>query len=126
MLAYFEVAVQHLEVGEFWVRFVINNCSLINEDRNHPTDPTLSTEIMTISPLQGLVWFNGISTIVGYLMPNPFLFLLTVLFQTTNFSISSFFVYTQLNVKRGLFKTIQFSVIIQFKCQNSSSSNNSV
>ena len=23
----------------------------------------------------GLVWFNGISTIVGYLMPDPFLYI---------------------------------------------------
>ena len=44
-----------------------------------------------------------ISTFVGYLMPNPFLYKSSVLFQTTQFSIS-----------------------MQFKYQNSSSSNNSV
>ena len=42
----------------------------------------------------GLVWFYGISTIVGYLMPNLFLYILIVLFQT-----------------------VQFNISIQFKCQ---------
>ena len=37
----------------------------------------------------GLVWFYGISTIVGYLMPNSFLYILTVLFQTIQLSIST-------------------------------------
>ena len=57
-----------------------------------------------------LIGFYGISTILGYLMPNPFLYKLSVLFQT-----------------------IQFSICIQFNCQNhfyfkllnSSNSNNS-
>ena len=43
-----------------------------------------------------MVWFDGfygISTLVGYLMPNPFL------------------------CKSVLFKTIQFSVSTQFDCQ---------
>ena len=72
-----------------------------------------------------LVLFYGISTILGYLMLNPFLYIKTVLFKTIQFSISTFF-YTQLNVKRVLFKTIQFYISTQFKCQNSSISNNSV
>ena len=33
-----------------------------------------------------LVWFYGTSTIVGHLMPNPFLYTLAVLFQSTQFS----------------------------------------
>ena len=33
------------------------------------------------------VWY-GTSTIAGYLMPNPFLYIQTVLFQTIQFSIS--------------------------------------
>ena len=40
------------------------------------------------------VWFGlvyGISTIVGYLMLNPFLYIETVLFQTIQFSISTQF-----------------------------------
>ena len=36
----------------------------------------------------GLVWFYCTSTIVGYLKPNPFLYIYTVLFQTIQFSIS--------------------------------------
>ena len=63
------------------------------------------------------VWFYGISTIVGYLMSNPFLYILTVLFRTiqlsrvkwfyvlwciTNYSIKNqSFIYTQLNVKNS-------------------------
>ena len=40
---------------------------------------------------ESLVWFYGISTIVGYLMPNPFLYIKTVLFQTIQFCISTQF-----------------------------------
>ena len=39
----------------------------------------------------GLFWFYGISIIVGYLMPNPFLWIQTVRFQTIQFSISTQF-----------------------------------
>ena len=37
------------------------------------------------------VWFSfyGTSTILGYIMPNPFLYIKTVLFQTVQFSIST-------------------------------------
>ena len=38
----------------------------------------------------------------------------TVVFQTIQFSISTFFVFTQLNVKLVLFLTIQFCIITQF------------
>ena len=38
-----------------------------------------------------LVWFYGISTMVGYLKPNPFLYIWTVLFQTIQLSISTQF-----------------------------------
>ena len=44
-------------------------------------------------------------------MPNSFLYIQTVIFQTIQFRISTaFFVYTQLNVKTVLFQTIQFSI----------------
>ena len=39
-----------------------------------------------------LVGFYGISTFVGYLMPNPFLYKYSVLFQTIQFSMSTQFV----------------------------------
>ena len=39
----------------------------------------------------GLVWFDDISTIVVYLMPNPFFYILTFLFQTIQFCISAQF-----------------------------------
>ena len=38
-----------------------------------------------------LVWLYGISTIVGYLMPNLFLYISTVIFQTIQFSRSAQF-----------------------------------
>ena len=68
-----------------------------------------------------LVGFYGISIFVGYLMPNPFyvnsqlylkqfslawvhsLIIKTVLIQLIQFSISTDFVYTQLNVKTVLY-----------------------
>ena len=41
--------------------------------------------------IKSLVWFYGISTIIGYLMPNPFLYIQTVLFQAVQFSIRTQF-----------------------------------
>ena len=38
-----------------------------------------------------MVWFYGISIIVGYLIANQFLYIKTVLFQTIRFSISTQF-----------------------------------
>ena len=43
-------------------------------------------------PIWYMVWFYGMSTIVGYLMPNPFLYIWTVLFQIIQFSISTLFI----------------------------------
>ena len=61
--------------------------------------------------LQGfsLVWFYGTSTIIGYLTPNPFLYIKTVLFQTIQFSIS-----TVSMSKTVLFQAIQFTISLQF------------
>ena len=93
-----------------------------------------------------LFGFYDISTFVGYLTSNPFLYKLTVLFQTIKFSqkvliqtiqfsMSIVFVYTQLNIKTVpfqtipfsistvlmsktvLFQTIQFSISTQLKCK---------
>ena len=61
-------------------------------------------------------WVLGISSFVGYLMPNPWVhslivktflfqaiqFIQAVLIQLIQFSISTDFVYTQLNVKTVL------------------------
>ena len=82
--------------------------------KNNGTD-TSNVMAKKDEPLEnGLVWFHGISTIVGYLMPNPFLYILTVMFQAIQFSISIVFGYTQLNVKTVLFQAIQFSISTQF------------
>ena len=53
----------------------------------------------------GLVWFYGISTIVGYLMPNPvFTYISNIWFTNT------FCRYTRLNDQTTLFQAIQFSM----------------
>ena len=53
----------------------------------------------------GLVWFYGISTIVGYLMPYPvFTYISNIWF------VNAFFRYTQLMAQTVLFRTIQFSI----------------
>ena len=57
----------------------------------------------------GLFGFYGISTIVGHLMPNPFLYIKTVLFQTVQFSIN-----TQFKCEQVLFQAVQFSRSTQF------------
>ena len=48
------------------------------------------TDIKKWQEKESLVWFYGISTIVGYLMLNPF-FTYKLLFQTIHFSISTIF-----------------------------------
>ena len=53
----------------------------------------------------GLVWFYGISTIVGYLMPKP---IFTYIFNTWFANI--FCWYTQLNDQTVSFETIKFSM----------------
>ena len=45
-------------------------------------------------------------------------------FKESSLAYVQFFVYTQLNVKTGLFQTIQSSISTQFKYQNSSIYNN--
>ena len=88
-----------------------------------------------------LVGFYGISTFLGYLMPNPFLYKYSVLFQTIQFSMSTqfncqkhfylklFSLFKQLyitiqfsvstiSMSKILFQIIQFSISTQFKCKN--------
>ena len=85
------------------------NCPVVEiwKFRNIP-----SLFLMTGSLCHEVCWFGfyGISTLVGYLMLNPFLYKLTVLFQIIQFCISIVFVHTLLNIKTVLFQTIQFSV----------------
>ena len=55
--------------------------------------------------LFSLVWFNGISTIVGYIMPNPvFTYILSIWF------VNLFYKCTLINDQTVLFLTIQFSI----------------
>ena len=71
-----------------------------------------------------MIWlgcFYGISTIVGYLIPNTFLYMKSVLFQTIQFNIN-----LQFKQKTVLFQTIQFIISTKFKCQNGSVSNHSI
>ena len=55
-----------------------------------------------------LFGFYGISTFVGYLMPNPFLYNKTVLFQTIQFSMS-----TEFNCQKHFYFKL-FSLVKQF------------
>ena len=63
-----------------------------------------------------LVGFFGISTFVGYLMPNPFLCKLSVLFKTIQFSMSTqfncqkYFYFKLFSLFKQLYITIQLSV----------------
>ena len=90
-----------------------------------------------------LVWFfgfHGISTLLGYSTPNPFLYKLSVLFQTIQLSMSTQFncqkqfyfkLFKQLYItiqfsistvsisKTVQFQIIQFSISTQFKCKYS-------
>ena len=51
-----------------------------NESPPPPIEMDMCTE---------LIWFQGISIIVGYLILNPFLYIKTVQFQTIQFSMST-------------------------------------
>ena len=64
----------------------------------------------------GLVWFYGISTIVGYLMLNPvFTYIWNIWF------VNTFCRYTQLNHQTILFLTIQVSISQKMLCITNSS-----
>ena len=85
-----------------WVLWHINPCKLFN------AKSSLYIYIKYIG--FGLVGFYGISTIVGYFMPNPFLYISTVLFQTIRFSINAQFKY-----QKHFFFSL-FSLINKVKC----------
>ena len=55
-----------------------------------------------------LVWFYGISTIIGYWMPN-----LVYIIISNIWFVNTFFTYAQLNDQTVLFLTIQFSICQQ-------------
>ena len=82
--------------------------------------------------LNCLVWFGGfygISTFVGYLMPNPFLCKLSVLFKTIQFSISTQFnceKHFYFKLLKQLYVTMQLSVNTVLMSKNISILNNSV
>ena len=63
---------------------------------------------ISIWPIDCLFGFYGISTFVGYLIPNSFLYKQKVLFQTIQFSISM-----QFNCEKCFYFEI-FSLIEQF------------
>ena len=69
----------------------------------------MHNKISNIDHVGGLVgWFYGISTVLGYLMSNPFLYKSSVLFQTIQFSMS-----TQFNCQKHFFFKL-FSLVKQF------------
>ena len=60
------------------------------------------TNLIVIFFKFGFVLFYGISTIVSYLMPNPFLYIKTVLFQTVQCSISMQLEWTWSDGNKGV------------------------
>ena len=71
-----------------------------------------------------LIGFYDNSTLVGYLMPNPFLHKLSVLFKTIQFIMSAQFNWQKTFlfqaiqfIQTVLFQTIQLSISTQFKCK---------
>ena len=145
----------------FWevrLAFLSSSCEMELASRVQALDETVSFHSYAPGNSSSrdvcLFKFYDVSTFVGYLMPNLFLYKWTVLFQTIQFSITTqfncknisissnsvksvlvqtiqfsisiVFVHTQLNVKTVLFQTTRFSLSTEFKCQNSSISNNSV
>ncbi len=66
-----------------------------------------------------LIGFYGISTFVGYLTPNPFLCILSVLFKTIQFSMSTqfncqkHFYFNLFSLFKQLYITIKFNVSIK-------------
>ena len=64
---------------------------------------------------KGFVWFDGISTIVGYLMPYIYIYIYMKQFYFKQFSlVQVLFLFTQLNFKTVLFQTIHFIISTQF------------
>ena len=87
------------------------------DDRNNPMAVKKESYIPILEQfLEELaVWFGLVLWHIHYcrlLMPNPFLYIYTVLFQAIHFNISMLFVYS-LNIKTDLFQTIQFSISTQ-------------
>ena len=80
------------------------------------------TEFMGFLYVVGWLFrFCDISTLVGYLKPNPFLCKLSVLFQTIQFSMSKQFNFQKTSIFQAikfsqtvLIQTIQFSISMQF------------
>ena len=62
-----------------------------------------------------MVWFYGISTIIGYLMSNPFLYIQTAIFQTIQFNIIMQFISIWPIFKQLILAWVQFSLaLVQF------------
>ena len=64
-----------------------------------------------------MVRFYGMSTTVGYLIPNPFSYIKTVPFLTIQFSLSTSFCLYTVKYETVLFQAIPFSVSTQFQSQ---------
>ena len=59
---------------------------------------------ISVTQVQSLVWFSGLSTIYGYLIPNP------IFTCILNIFVNTFYRYTQLKDQTVLFFMIQFSI----------------
>ena len=66
------------------------------------------TPRFTLARSVSLVWFYGISKIIGYLMPNPIIILISNIWFANTFCR-----YTYLNEQIVLFLAIQFSIKVK-------------
>ena len=89
-----------------WNHIIMNKLLLLDKDTSKPYKWLYLIKILeTISLIVCLVEFSGISTIIGYLMPNPvFTYISSIWF------VNTFCRYPQLNDQTVLFLTIQFSI----------------
>ena len=103
--------VQLVNVGHRITRCNVNLCQSIitySSSTLVPNKYLIEVYVFMGGLVGWLVGFYGISTFVGYLMPNPFLYKYSVLFQTIQLSMS-----TQFNCQKH-FHFKQFSLFKQF------------
>ena len=65
--------------------------------------------------MEGKIGCLGLSTFVGYLIPNPFLYKLSVLFQTIQFSMSTSLIVKNISVSSNSVYSTVLIHPIQYK-----------
>ena len=100
--------------SRYYNHFLTNTLGKMHEPAYHSscglynTTTVLQIALELNNPWCFVGWFYGISTFVGYLTPNPFLWKLSSLFQTIQFSLS-----TQFNCQKHFYFKL-FNLFQQF------------